>query len=85
MKKRQRFSNVDLVELPKKYAFVAMSILVVLLATLSPFKFFFPDVFSWQQVIGSFSNDTSLQDQVNNILLFMPLGFFTSSALQRKR
>ncbi|MGJ5673641.1 MAG: VanZ family protein [Nostochopsis sp.] len=85
MKKRQRFSNVDLVELPKKYAFVAMSILVVLLATLSPFKFFFPDVFSWQQVIGSFSNDTSLQDQVNNILLFMPLGFFTSSALQRKK
>ncbi|MBW4431692.1 MAG: VanZ family protein [Pelatocladus maniniholoensis HA4357-MV3] len=85
MNKRQIIRNANLVELTKNYAFVAMSILVVLLATLYPFSFFFPNDFSWQQLIATFSNETSFQDQVNNILLFIPLGFFASSVLQRKR
>ncbi len=85
MKKRQTIRNAHLVEITKNYALVAMSILVILLATLYPFTFFFPNDFSWQELIASFSNASSFQDQVNNILLFIPLGFFASSVLQRKR
>ncbi|MFB2769155.1 VanZ family protein [Pelatocladus sp. BLCC-F211] len=85
MNKRQIVRNAHFVEFTKNYALIAMSILVILVATLYPCTFFFPNDFSWQELIASFSNASSFQDQVNNILLFIPLGFFASSVLQRKR
>jgi glycopeptide antibiotics resistance protein len=85
MKKNQTIRNAYFLDLLKDYALVATSILVVLLATLYPFNFSFPDSFSLQELLNSFSNTSSLQDTVNNILLFIPLGFFCSSLLQRYR
>ncbi|MCX7593190.1 MAG: VanZ family protein [Fischerella sp.] len=69
----------------KDYGLVGVSILVVLLATLYPFNFSFPENFSLQELIGSFINTSTFQDRVNNILLFIPLGFFLSCILQRIR
>ena len=85
MKKHQTICHPHLLGLPKDYALVAISVLVVLLATLYPFKFSFPDSFSLEELINSFSNTSSFQDTVNNILLFLPLGFFCSSLLQKHR
>jgi glycopeptide antibiotics resistance protein len=59
-----------------------ISILAVLLATLYPFDFSGFDSFSLSKIIISFKNASSFQDQVNNILLFMPLGFSLASVLQ---
>lgn len=85
MKKRQTIPHPHLLGLLKDYVLVAISVLVVLLATLYPFRFSFPDSFSLEELINSFSNTSSFQDTVNNILLFLPLGFFCSSLLQRHR
>jgi VanZ family protein len=63
---------------------VIFSILVVLIATLYPFNFSFPDSLSLQLIIVSFDNTSSFGDLVNNILLFMPLGFGFTALLQRK-
>ncbi|MGH8001532.1 MAG: VanZ family protein [Brasilonema sp.] len=63
---------------------VIFSILVVLVATLYPFNFSFPDSLSLQLIIASFDNTSSFGDLVNNILLFMPLGFGFTALLQRK-
>lgn len=76
MKKYQTICHAHLLGLLKDYGLVAISALVVLLATLYPFNFSFPDSFSLEEIVNSFSNTTSFQDTVNNILLFIPLGFF---------
>ncbi|UKO98030.1 VanZ family protein [Nostoc sp. UHCC 0870] len=60
----------------------SISILAVLLATLYPFDFSGVDNFSLTELILSFNNSSSFQDQVNNILLFMPLGFSLARLLQ---
>ncbi|QDL06659.1 VanZ family protein [Brasilonema octagenarum UFV-E1] len=63
---------------------VIFSILVVLIATLFPFNFSFPDSLSPQLILASFDNTSSFGDLVNNILLFMPLGFGLTALSQRK-
>jgi VanZ family protein len=60
-----------------------MSILVVLIATLFPFNFYFIDNLSIQKIVASFDNVSSFKDIVNNILLFIPLGF-SSTAFSQK-
>lgn len=85
MKKYQTICHAHLLGLLKDYGLVAISALVVLLATLYPFNFSFPDSFSLEEIVNSFSNTTSFQDTVNNILLFIPLGFFCTSLLQKYR
>ncbi|WP_315788845.1 VanZ family protein [Fischerella sp. JS2] len=85
MKKRQTIRNAHLLGLFKDYGLVAISVLVVLLATLYPYNFSFPDSFSLEEIVNSFSNTSSFQDTVNNILLFLPLGFFCTSLLQKYR
>lgn len=57
------------------YLLCCCSILAVLIATLYPFNFSGVNEFSWRYFLLSFNNSSSFQDQVNNILLFMPLGF----------
>ncbi|MCC5602538.1 VanZ family protein [Nostoc favosum] len=64
---------------------VSASILLVLLATLYPFNFSIPDRFSLPEFFASFNNASNFQDQVNNFLLFMPLGFGFTRLLQKRR
>ncbi|WP_375512200.1 VanZ family protein [uncultured Nostoc sp.] len=61
------------------------SILLILLATLYPFNFSIPDSFSLPEIFASFNNASNFQDQVNNFLLFMPLGFGFTRLLQKRR
>ncbi|MEA5564484.1 VanZ family protein [Anabaena sp. UHCC 0399] len=67
---------------PYNWLLCSISILAVFLATLYPFNFSDVDNFSLPEVILSFNNSSSFQDQVNNILLFMPLGFSLARFLQ---
>ncbi|MEA5554371.1 VanZ family protein [Anabaena cylindrica UHCC 0172] len=62
---------------------VLFSILVISVATLYPFNFSLPQSFSTSEFFASFNNASSFQDQVNNVLLFMPLGFFCANLLQK--
>ncbi|WP_442945143.1 VanZ family protein [Nostoc sp.] len=64
---------------------VIANILLVLLATLYPFNFSIPDSFSLPEIFASFNNASNFQDQVNNFLLFMPLGFGFTRLLQKLR
>lgn len=61
------------------------SILLVLLATLYPFNFLLPTGFSIQQLVANFNNTSTFIDQVNNVLLFIPLGFSTANLLERRK
>ncbi|BDA71421.1 unknown protein [Rivularia sp. IAM M-261] len=67
----------------KNFTLVILSVSAVLIATLYPFNFYFSDI-SLQYIIASFDNSSSFEDFVNNILLFMPLGFSSTAVLQRK-
>ncbi len=64
---------------------VIISILIVLCATLYPFDFSLPDDISRRGLVNSFDNNTVFDDQVNNVLLFLPLGFGLTGFLQRKK
>ncbi|BAY43971.1 hypothetical protein SAMD00079811_15650 [Scytonema sp. HK-05] len=88
MKRRKIFSqlsNLDKSVLPGDFILVILSILVVLVATLFPFNFSFPDTFSLPELVASFDNSSFFKDQVNNVLLFAPLGFGFASLLERIR
>ncbi|NDJ22163.1 VanZ family protein [Nostoc sp. B(2019)] len=61
------------------------SISLVLFATLYPFNFSVPDSFSLAKLFASFNNTSYFQDQVNNVLLFIPVGSSLTSLLQRLR
>ena len=69
--------------LVRSWFLVIISILVVLIATLYPFNFYFIDNFSIQKFATSFDNTTLFKDIVNNILLFIPLGFSSTAFLQK--
>ncbi|MBF2008603.1 MAG: VanZ family protein [Chlorogloeopsis fritschii C42_A2020_084] len=69
----------------RDWTLFAISILVILVATLYPFDFTFPENFSIKYLTYSFHNHSSLKDKVENVLLFMPLGFLCTSLLQKKR
>ncbi|MDM9382812.1 VanZ family protein [Chlorogloeopsis sp. ULAP01] len=71
--------------LQRNSIFFALSILVILVATLYPFDFTFPENFSIKYLTYSFHNHSPLKDKVENVLLFMPLGFFCTSLLQKRR
>ncbi|MEA5625965.1 VanZ family protein [Nostoc sp. UHCC 0251] len=62
---------------------VITSVLAVLIATLYPFNFDFSGNLSIQAIISNFDNASSFEDLVNNILLFMPLGFSSNALLQK--
>ncbi|MGB3755213.1 MAG: VanZ family protein [Rivularia sp. (in: cyanobacteria)] len=63
---------------------VILSILAVVVATLYPFNFSVPDNISKRELVNSFDNNSFFNDQVNNVLLFLPLGFGLTGLLQRK-
>ncbi|MBD2295356.1 VanZ family protein [Anabaena sphaerica FACHB-251] len=63
--------------------FVLATTLVIVIATLYPFNFSLPHSFSVTDFFASFNHVSSFQDQVNNVLLFMPLGFYCANFLQK--
>lgn len=64
---------------------VTASLVLLLFATLFPFNFSFENGFSFEKIIITFNNSTHLSDQVNNVLLFIPLGFGLTCLLHAKR
>ena len=64
---------------------VIFSILAVVVATLYPFNFSLPDNISKRELVNSFDNNSFFNDQVNNVLLFLPLGFGLTGLLQRRK
>ena len=69
--------------LGKSQFLVIISIVAVIIATLYPFNFFSIDNFSLQKIFASFDNSSFLKDIVNNILLFIPLGFSSTAFLRQ--
>jgi glycopeptide antibiotics resistance protein len=63
---------------------VIFSILAVVIATLYPFNFSLPDNISKRELVNSFDNNSFFNDQVNNVILFLPLGFGLTGLLQTK-
>ncbi|WP_071191869.1 VanZ family protein [Trichormus sp. NMC-1] len=63
--------------------FVLVNILVIAIATLYPFNFSLPNSLSEFDFFSNFNNASSFQDQVNNVLLFMPLGFYLANLLHK--
>ncbi|MBD2663488.1 hypothetical protein B6N60_03381 [Richelia sinica FACHB-800] len=62
-----------------------LSALFIVLATTYPFDFSFPDHLSPRRIIASFDNASSFNDMVNNIILFMPLGFSITALIHQGR
>lgn len=69
----------------KRFILLFFSIAAILIATLHPFNFYLPKIFSLQTIIASFDNASSFQDLVNNILLFIPLGFGLTAFLRKTK
>ncbi|NER50120.1 MAG: VanZ family protein, partial [Symploca sp. SIO1A3] len=70
-------SKTNLYELMEQWSpiTVACGILLVLVTTLFPFNFAFPDDFALQKIVSSFQNQSNLSDWLGNVLLFIPFGF----------
>ncbi|HLP91193.1 MAG TPA: VanZ family protein [Nostocaceae cyanobacterium] len=64
---------------------ISLTIIIIFIATLYPFNFSLLNSFSVVDLITSFNNSSSFEDMMNNILLFMPLGFFGASFFQKLR
>jgi VanZ family protein len=60
---------------------ITFSVVLVLIATLYPFNFDFNNNLSVQTIIANFDHASSFADLVNNILLFVPLGFSSTAFL----
>ncbi len=69
--------------LKKSWFLVITSTVVIIIATLYPFDFFLIDNLSLRKIFSSFNNSSSFKDIVNNILLFIPLGFSATAFLQK--
>ncbi|TAE59724.1 MAG: VanZ family protein [Nostocales cyanobacterium] len=64
--------------------FLILSILVITIATLSPFNFHFDHDWKITDFWLNFNHSSFFQDQLNNVLLFMPLGFCFAGLLQKQ-
>jgi glycopeptide antibiotics resistance protein len=69
----------------KDFLMILSSIFVVLLATLYPFNFSLPYDFSIRNIFGQFESTSDFTDQVNNLLLFTPIGFSLSRSLRKSK
>ncbi|HEY9803564.1 MAG TPA: VanZ family protein [Leptolyngbyaceae cyanobacterium] len=76
---------VKIQKLTPKYSFFLLlaTILIVLIATLYPFNFSRIQLLSLSTIIANFNHSSSFQDQVNNVLLFIPLGFTLTNLLSK--
>ncbi|MDJ0697495.1 MAG: VanZ family protein [Mastigocoleus sp. MO_167.B18] len=81
-KQAQKF----LINIPNwDYFIVIISSFIIFFATLHPFNFHLSDSWSIRDLLTDFNNSSFFQDQVNNVLLFMPFGFGLGSILQRRK
>jgi VanZ family protein len=62
---------------------ILASITVITIATLYPFNFNLHHILSLSDFLANFNHASSFRDQLNNILLFMPLGFSGGNFLRR--
>lgn len=69
---------------PADLLLVFVGVAAVAVATLYPFNFSVPADLSFGAIFERFDNTSFFNDQVNNILLFMPLGFGVTSIYARK-
>ncbi len=83
MKRQNFFKITNYSDFQNNLILCIFSILVILIATIYPFKFVPPENFSLQYIAYRFHNHSTLQDKVENVLLFMPLGFFGFALLQK--
>lgn len=83
MTRHNQSSKASFLGFPIDLILVALSILAVGIATLYPFNFSIPENFSLSALLNRFDNTSFFKDQVNNVLLFMPLGFGLTSILLR--
>ncbi|BAT55646.1 hypothetical protein NOS3756_46390 [Nostoc sp. NIES-3756] len=65
------------------FLFFIFTTLIILIATLYPFNFSKIQLFSLAEILANFNHSSTFQDQVNNILLFIPLGFSFASLLSK--
>jgi VanZ family protein len=85
MTRHNQSSQASFWGFPIDLILVIVSILAVAIATLYPFNFSIPENFSPSTLLNRFDNTSFFQDQVNNVLLFMPFGFGLTSILLRTR
>ncbi|NJL80430.1 MAG: VanZ family protein [Richelia sp. SL_2_1] len=78
-------SNLNQLRISIFLILVIFSVLAVLIATLYPFNFSLPDSVSRRELVDSFDNNSFFKDQVNNVLLFLPLGFGLTGLLQKRK
>jgi len=64
---------------------VLLSIVVIVVSTLYPFKFTLPDSSPAAAILHKFNQDSSFLDIVANIILFSPLGFGLGSQLAQRQ
>jgi VanZ family protein len=85
MTRHNQSSEASFLGLPIDLILVIVSIITVAIATLYPFNFSIPENFSPSILLNRFDNTSFFKDQVNNVLLFMPLGFGLASILLRNQ
>jgi VanZ family protein len=61
------------------------SLVVIVVATIYPFRFVIPQNFSIFNIFQDFDRTSHLKDYGNNIVLFMPWGFSLSGILRRRK
>ncbi|MBL1175444.1 VanZ family protein [Pantanalinema sp. GBBB05] len=75
-------------ELAKCWAnrIIVLSVVLILVATLYPFRLRVPDALSIRQTIRGFMlTDTNWSDLIANVVLFIPLGFGSSAGLSKHK
>ena len=69
----------------KSQTIIILSSFIILLVTLLPFDFTYPDNFSWNDVTTIIATGSSIGDIVVNLALFMPFGWGLTSLFTIKK
>jgi glycopeptide antibiotics resistance protein len=83
-----RKSTIMKLQQTSKYTYqilLLLSTVFIIVATNYPFNFSFPEHISPRKILASFDNASSFNDMVNNIILFMPLGFSITALMHQGR
>ena len=67
------------------YFFLVVSLLIIYVATISPFNFTIPQDFSGKSILKGFRFGSNLKDYWHNILLFIPFGFSISIIVNNRQ
>ncbi len=80
-------SSHTLPEVASRWApkIIALSAVLIAIATLYPFKFVFTGSSPLQEIVANFTSKSSWMDVLANIVLFTPLGFGFASAIAKRK